>query len=285
MSSADQSVNFIWHLMDGQIEARYVRRRDDRYICYLSVMTGCSLGCKMCHLTQTGQTRARDLALHEVYMQAREVVGWVKRQVEAGDIPVARGVDFSFMARGDFFANQALMDQADDLVRGLERIARSAGLTSRVKISTIMPRALGDRQLSAIFRQARPDIYYSLYSLQPAFRRTWLPRAMDPMEALMELRSWQRETRKIIVLHGAFIAGENDDAESIQAMGEAVKIARLRVDFNLVRYNPFSELQGIEANVDRCVTHIVKAFPGCNIKVVDRVGPDVYASCGMFMPA
>ena len=54
VSQQDQSVNFVWHESEGQIEARYVRRRNDRFIVYLSVQTGCGLGCRMCHLTQTG---------------------------------------------------------------------------------------------------------------------------------------------------------------------------------------------------------------------------------------
>ncbi len=288
VSNDDASVNFVWPTADGQVEARYVRRREDRCIIYLSVMTGCGLGCKMCHLTQTRQTIARHLTVEEVQQQASTVLEWIQQALGAGAIPAVKGVDFSFMARGEFFANTSLLQRAAELLLSLEQLAAERGLDPRVKISTIMPRSLVRSGVSLIdiFGQTRPDIYYSLYSLDPSFRKQWLPRAIVPHTALQLLADWQRESRKIVVLHSAFIAGQNDSQESIQQMGEAVEMHRLRADYNVVRYNPFSPLQGIEtAHLDKCVEWLQQALPHSQIKVINRVGPDVYASCGMFVPA
>lgn len=285
VSQQDASVNFVWGSQAGQIEARYVRRRPDRFIVYLSVQTGCNLSCRMCHLTQSGQTRTVNLQPEEILIQARAVLDWYRAQQQAGAVSAATGVDYSFMARGDFMNNPALLNAADELISSLEAAAKEHGLSSRVKISTIMPRSLGDRTLESIFRQSTPDIYYSLYSVDPAFRERWLPRAMDVRPALDQLVDWQQASRKLVVLHSAFIAGENDSHESILGIGREVAESGLRCDYNVVRYNPYSRIHGAEtAHLSDCVSWLREALPTSVVTVIDRVGRDVYASCGMFVP-
>jgi len=51
-----------------------------------------------------------------------------------------------------------------------------------------------------------------------------------------------------------------------------------------VRYNPASPAQGVEADEDTINAYIAvlrERLP-CVVKVVERVGHDVKASCGMF---
>ncbi len=286
-SQLDGSVNFVWHLDRGQIEARYVRRVNERFIVYLSVQTGCALGCRMCHLTQSKQVAARDLTVAEILMQAETVLAWFQKMVGRGEIEAATVVDFSFMARGDFFNNPHLIAQADDLLRSLEEMARELNLQVRIKISTIMPRAIdGARLTEDVFRQSTPDLYYSLYSVDPHFRKRWLPRALNPESALAMLTGWQAQSRKLVILHSAFIAGENDSRASINAMAEMIWRNGLRCDYNVVRYNPFSDVFGAETpHLGYCVAWLKAALPQSHVKVIDRVGSDVYASCGMFNPA
>ena len=67
-SNQDASVNWDRPADIGRIEARYVRRCQDYVVAYLSSQTGCNQGCRMCHLTATGQTRLRDVT-HEEFLQ------------------------------------------------------------------------------------------------------------------------------------------------------------------------------------------------------------------------
>src|SRR6478736_5373443 len=73
-SSQDASINWDRPAEVGRIETRYVRRCQDYVVVYLSSQTGCAQGCRMCHLTATGQTRLRDATFDEMIEQARTVL-------------------------------------------------------------------------------------------------------------------------------------------------------------------------------------------------------------------
>src|SRR5437868_8509248 len=110
-SRQDASVNWDRPADVGRIEARYVRRRPDYVAVYLSSQTGCAQGCRMCHLTATGQTRLRDVTHEEFLEQAQTVLEYYRREA-----PPARSVHFNFMARGEPLANSILLAHADELL-------------------------------------------------------------------------------------------------------------------------------------------------------------------------
>src|SRR5438093_4388377 len=232
-SSQDASVNWDRPADVGRIEARYVRRCPDYFVVYLSSQTGCNQGCRMCHLTATGQTRLRD-AMHAEFIEQAETVLDYYRHSE----PPARTVHFNFMARGEPLANPVLLSHSDDLLGDLAQRAVALGLRPRYLVSTIFPRELGDRLLEDIFITPHPEIYYSIYSVNERFRRRWLPKALPVEEALDRLASWQRSSYKVCKIHYAFIAGENDSEADVHAICDALERRRLMVHVNIVRYNP-----------------------------------------------
>ncbi|WP_067840616.1 radical SAM protein [Nocardia lijiangensis] len=282
-STLDASVNFISPgRPSGMIEARYVRRQPDYFIVYVSSQTGCRKACRMCHLTQTGQVHADELTVDEIVGQATEVLSWY--DVHATP---AETVHFNFMARGEPFANPHILANGAELVGRLSMEAVRRELVPRVKFSSIFPDELTSvPSLARLFGGYAPDIYYSIYSVDPRFRRRWLPKAMDPDRALDMLRDYQLKTRKIPVLHFAFIAGENDSEESVHNICAMVNSKQLRVDVNIVRYNPHSPRVGQEPAEEilrRNAAIMEDALPGSRVKIIPRVGFDVKASCGMFV--
>jgi len=280
-SKEDASVNFIWKGdFPGMIEARYVRRSPEYFVCYLSSQSGCLQACRFCHLTATGQTSLIDVPISDILNQAKTVLEYAATQ-DASKI-----VHFSWMARGEPLANHYLLSNSRDLLTGLYEHARNYNLLPRYMISTIMPKTLQGKSLSDIFSFIHPTIYYSIYTLNPKFRTRWLPKAMNPELALDMLAEYQKYSGKLIRLHWALIKDENDNESDVLGIVEAVKNRKLRVDVNFVRYNPASEKHGLEASEETIVnlSNILKnELPESKIKIVARVGRDVHASCGMFV--
>jgi adenine C2-methylase RlmN of 23S rRNA A2503 and tRNA A37 len=280
-SGQDASVNWDRPADVGRLEARYVRRCPDYFVVYLSSQTGCAQGCRMCHLTATGQTRLRDAMIGEMIEQARTVLDHYRREAEP-----ARSVHFNFMARGEPLANKALLADADGLLGELSRLAVALGLRPRHLVSTIMPRELGNRPLEDVFVTHHPDVYYSIYSMSDRFRRRWLPKALPAEVALDRLASWQRSTHKIVSLHHAYIAGENDAEGDVHAMCDALEERRLMVHVNIVRYNSHDPsrhgVEPPEAILERNAAIYRSRLPNARVSVIARVGYDVAASCGMF---
>jgi 23S rRNA (adenine2503-C2)-methyltransferase len=279
-SAEDASVNWVAPSEEGLIEARYVRRAPSYFALYLSSQTGCRQACRMCHLTASGQTQTRDVALEE-YFEQTDVVLEHARTTEPADV-----VHYNFMARGEPLANSVVLRQSGALLDGLFVRAHAMGLRSRFLVSTIMPKTL-DRPLEAIFDRYLPEIYYSLYSMDDAVRRRWLPNALPAPEALDALAAWQRHSYKIVKIHFAFIEGVNDGEASVHAMCDAILERGLFVHVNVVRYNPPSSSHGREPNAEilgRNLRIFEERLPGARVKIVPRVGFDVSASCGMFVP-
>jgi adenine C2-methylase RlmN of 23S rRNA A2503 and tRNA A37 len=158
----------------------------------------------------------------------------------------------------------------------------------KFNVSTIFPTDYNPAQLLDNFSGLPITFYYSLYSLKPEFRRRWLPRALRPDVVLDVLADWQNVTGREVVLHWAFIEGENDSKRDIDDIVSAIDSRGLKVRMNIVRYNPFSAGQGREASEER-INEIYGqisrrlSLPGS--RIVPRVGFSVKASCGMFVQA
>lgn len=282
VSAEDQSRNFVLHTEDGgAIECRFVRREARYFIVYLSSHTGCRQACRFCHLTQTGQTMMTPVDLDGFIAQAKRVLAHYDEVAAAGE--PAEIVNFNFMARGEALSNPTVTGNWPALHGALSALAAERGLRPQFNVSTILPLDAWDFDLTRISGEG-VSLYYSLYALEPDFRKRWLPRAENPIGALVRLAIWQRATGGEVVLHWALIKDENDRPEQALAIARAVSMVGLKARFNLVRYNPFSDGQGQESDrVEEYFAAISKALGHPSSRIVPRVGFDVKASCGMFV--
>ena len=280
-SELDHSVNFVEQQLVGFLESRFVRKCDEYFIAYLSSQTGCNRGCTFCHLTATGQTSFTDSSHNDFMAQAIQVFKHYRNQNNP-----AKYMHYNFMARGEPLANQILLDSGDELLSKLGQIAKDEGLPAKFNISTIMPLTL-KKSLVDIFHYINPTIYYSLYSTNPEWRKKWMPGAMEVSKALELLAEYQDFSKKIIKIHFPFIAGENDSSEDVNNICDAIEKAGLICEFNLVRYNPASENQGIESSdlvIGQNIHLLMERFKfNTKVQIIPRVGFDVKASCGMFV--
>lgn len=277
-SELDESVNFVEKHLEGFLESRYVRRCKDYFVCYLSSHNGCNKGCKFCHLTATKQTSFDSSEHYDFLNQAQAV--W-KHYVSENN--PAKYVHFSFMARGEVLSNKEILSNGDKILFDLGQLARESGLYSKFCVSTIMPKNVSS--LTDIFRIMTPTIYYSLYSMDDSWRKDWIPAALPVEISLDLLADYQRLTKKIIKIHFPLIHNENDSEENLNEMCQSLKKRNMQCEFNLVRYNPFSEEQGRESDeetINSRMNFLRERFPG-SIKMINRVGFDVKASCGCFV--
>ena len=96
----------------------------------------------------------------------------------------------------------------------------------------------------------------------------------------------QQVTHKIPVLHWAYIEGQNDSVADTEAICMAIGELDLRIDINIVRYNPFDARFGLESDIsviERNMALLRESLPGSDVHTIERVGFDVAASCGMFV--
>lgn len=278
-SAQDSSVNFVEQQLVGFLESRFVRKRDDYFICYLSSQTGCNRGCTFCHLTATGQTSFTDSSHNDFLDQAMQVFKHYRRETVK-----AKYMHYNFMARGEPLANKVVLESGSELLLKLGQMALGEGLPAKFNVSTIMPSTFKG-SLVDVFPIVMPTIYYSLYSTNLSWRSTWLPGAMPVYEALVRLKEYQQFSKKIVKIHHAFIEFENDSYCDVVNMCDLIKSFGLICEFNLVRYNPANETQGKESDEKRLnflLDTLQERFKG-KVQMIPRVGFDVKASCGMFV--
>lgn len=284
-SHEDRSVNHVASAPDGGFwEARFVQRTDDYFICYVSSHTGCNQSCRFCHLTATGQTTMGPADVATYLAQVDQVLGTYRERLAQG-LPRATKLHYNFMARGEPLANPHFLAQSQAVFDGMGERAMALDLPASFKVSSILPRDL-NADLVEVLADPRAELYYSLYSMNPAFRKRWLPKALPAEEGLDRVADYQQRTGRRIALHWAFIAGQNDSEADVEAVLDAVVSRGIRAKFNLVRYNPHDARHGVEptqAVLDARFARIEAVLGEAGSRQVPRVGFDVKASCGMFI--
>lgn len=280
-SGQDASVNFVSH--DG-LEARYVRRTPERVIVYLSAQTGCRQGCVMCWLTAQNQREDRNASVVEILAQAKAVLNHYDEDVQERGI--AREIHFNFMARGEPLASSVIREELPEIVGSLAGLAGARGLPSKILISTIIPRLARKMDLVKWVGELPVEIYWSWYSPDPAFRREWLPGADDPVLSMDRIAELSRATNKPARIHFPLIGGENDSLNNAVRLVRALEMRRLRAKINLIHYNapPGDESQESSPSIYEAWSALLGKSPLVEkVQIVPRVGPDVAASCGMFL--
>lgn len=284
-SKVDESVNFIFTGdYPGKMEARYVRRKDYYFACYLSSQTGCNQACKMCHLTATKQYQFENVTLHGYLQQAQKVIDYYLEQKRPAQV-----IHFNFMSRGEALNNSHLTKENDyEILEALSKLAWHHKLHPRFNISTIMPKQF-NKDLLNCFPIIYPDFYYSIYSVNPKFRNEWLRNAQPVDVALSKFYEWQEITKKIVKLHWAYIKDENDSKQDVIDLCKVITESGLKTDINIVRYNPHSKDHGTESDwitFQRNFELMREYLPSnTKIDIIPRVGFDVFASCGTFATA
>lgn len=284
-SALDSSVNFVF---DTGVECRFVQRSTEYFIIYVSSHNGCNKACRFCHLTQTGQTDYKTTFYNQYLDQVKVVVDYWEKEVKP-NMPSPQKVHVNFMARGEPLDNPVLVRLWGQLSKDMDGMIKKATNVGQVKfkISTIMPKSefLYQDLVKNLKKGVPAEIYYSMYSVSEEFRKRWIPKAIHINDSLPIVKSLIDEGLDV-TFHHALIKGHNATIKDAKAFVATLRLFGISgVDFNLVRYNPFSSDQGVEAN-DRQIMNYLSVLKDCGlfkeVKMIPRVGFDVSASCGLF---
>ena len=305
--SNDGSINLIKPYGNSFIESRYVKRADNRISLYLSSHNGCKMNCKFCWLTQQKQTEFKHLSNQDYESQVDLLL------TEIASIPQKLPKDhirinINMMARGEPLANKNIINHYSDFYFKMVGQVTSRGYqTVKINLSTIMPHTVKHRSLESIFKFVPVSLYYSMYSLNPEFRKEWIPNGIDPRLALDKIKEYQMQcidnhVSFPVTFHWTFIEGQNDNQNDVENLIKEIK-SRDLIDakFNLVRYNPHpnqnyqespnyqelfdmvnSEIDSKETKSDNKIPKLGECSNRTPSRIVERVGYDSYVRCGMF---
>ena len=301
LSNLDDSVNMVSSGEDGKyIETRIVQRQQDELIIYVSSQTGCHQSCRFCFLTQSGQTSTDYESWEGIYTQINLALKNTRTRI---DTSIINTVNINFMARGDLLSNRYLLESWNYVVNriiNLIHLRLHDSIDVKFKISTIFPNDMYHQGFNYDERvytpepewlnkvlMAHTEIYYSLYSLNPTFRKKWIPKGSSPKL----IGDWFGGSRVIddiskFRLHYALIKGENDSASDANDILNWLVKYNIQTKINIVRYNPYDPSCGSESD-DKSIADyisILEAHPNVHsVQLVPRVGTDVKASCGQFI--
>jgi 23S rRNA (adenine2503-C2)-methyltransferase len=239
--------------------------------------------CKMCYLTQNGNTSFDHVDIPNYTKQITTVLDFYQKN----RIQTATRCNINFMARGEPLANKFVINHYPQLYDAMTETCAKYNLTMKPNISSIFPDTIRDHKLIDVFKDKPAYLYYSMYSLNEDFRRKWLPRALPYEMVLSKLKDYQLQSGHLLTFHWSLIKGENDSLDEAKRMADLFNKWDFNAKFQIVRFNKHPKLNYEEADLDRIneVFQIINAGLGNHEKsyIVPRVGRDVYASCGTFV--
>jgi len=251
------------------------------------------MGCKFCHLTHMGPEHQsmKGATLDDYRRQLAIVMEHVHKQTP---LPSSK-ININFMARGDCLANPTVVRQYASLYDSYKQLIVSSSQPAlKMNLSTIMPNVVRPHSLVDMFAGRPAYMYYSLYSTDEAFRKRWLPNAMPYQAALEKLHEYQQATGHELTFHWAFIRRQNDSPSQVDHLCRTIEAMRFSssTKFNLVRFNPPPGPEGHEMHEPDeeslrqlwVTINSVMQDKRQRGRIIDRVGKDVNASCGMFTP-
>lgn len=254
-SKIDKSVN----IFSEGFGCRFVQRSETYAILYLSVQDGCEQLCRFCWLTQNGNihnVRNADIGRLEDQVYKLEHLVFKAYPLEK--------LHINFMAKGE-----PLKVLTIELVQKLYAFIKhkfSAVPEIKFLISSIIPKGTTAHDLE-IFRLPYTKLYYSMYDI--VNRDALMPNAMPIEEAINLIR----QVNIKCTVHGAELNVSKQIADSHPIWYVADKV-------NIVRFNKHSRENKLQEAAGSMFKGLIPTVP---VKHIERVGEDVYASCGMFI--
>lgn len=216
-SESSKSQKLVFHntVIGGTFEtASFIDQ--DSTICNIcvSVMAGCSMGCKICGTTYVSDRFERVLSADEIVTQICRAL--LKRPENLKQISSLR---IGLMGNGESFAN------IDNVVEAIEKFSSISPLpilrfnisTIGVNLEKIIPLIDTANKLENELR-----LQYSLITRDDSVRHTLLPKAEKQCVAIPYFDRYALSTKTIVKYNVPLIKGINDSEDCLKLLGEFI---------------------------------------------------------------
>ncbi len=273
------------------IEMSLLFNKEDKDVVCVPTHHFCSLGCKMCHLTNKGLNKEMVPITVDYFIpcliDTLTIDG--KRRTSKENLLI------SFMGVGEPLLNLELIEEVYKIESYLKEVLgyRHIGYA----ISTMMPNDNMKKLNDLVLKLGIPlKVHFSLHTPIDERRKELIPSTKvtveDALKSLMDYRfsfqqmpdlvseyKWLHRTTDPTEIHYTLIANVNDTEEERKAMISLLKQYPISIKF--IRFNPIHELERSQ-NETSWVYSIQKEIPSLRIKTYSPPGKEVGSSCGEF---
>lgn len=261
--SADETVKYLFELIDGECIESVLMRYKYGYTLCVSSQVGCKMGCAFCASTLGGFVRS---------LTASEILGQIHAAQRDRQVRVSHVV---LMGMGE------PLDNFDNVMRFLSLVSDDRGLNIGMRNISLSTCGLVPRIYDLMERNLQLTLSISIHAPNDAIRQKIMPvsRRYSMQELLRACRAYAAHTGRRISFEYTMIQGVNDSDACAAEL--ARRLRGMLAHVNLIPANEFKE-----SPFARSRTEQVERFAsvlrqhGVNATIRRSLGSDIDASCG-----
>ena len=263
LESADETVKYLFRLIDGECVESVLMRYKYGYTLCVSSQVDCKMGCAFCASTLGGFVRS---------LTASEILSQIHAAQRDRGVRVSHVV---LMGMGE------PLDNFDNVMRFLDLVGDEKGLNISMRNISLSTCGLVPRIYDLMDRHYPLTLSISIHAPNDEIRSRIMPvnRRYPIGELLRACRDYADATGRRISFEYTMIRGVNDaDACARELAG---RLRGMLAHVNLIPANEFSESPFARSGADR-VEHFAEVLRanGVNATIRRSLGSDIDASCG-----
>lgn len=289
---ADASIKCVFEVERKYIEMTLLQNRDDTDVICVPTHHFCSLGCKMCHLTNNSLNKCSTPITYEYF---REALGnTICNQNTLVRRSNKKKLLVSFMGVGEPTLNFDLISQLNS---DIEELKREFGYEKiGLAMATMMPTDAFRKITTKVYQENIPlKVHFSMHSPKDAVRSDLIPASKNSVKEcldmlkeyadtissnkkIMENFSECHRTGDLVEIHYTLIDGVNDSDEDLALICNYLREYGFTIKF--IRFNPKEDMY-ISTKEEQWV-NTIKNETSSRVKTYCPPGKNVGSSCGEF---
>ena len=261
--SADETVKYLFRLIDGECIESVLMRYKYGYSLCVSSQVGCKMGCAFCASTLGGFVRS---------LTASEILGQIHAAQRDRNIRVSHVV---LMGMGE------PLDNYDNVMRFLDLVSDERGLNIGMRNISLSTCGLVPRIYDLMERNYQLTLSISIHAPNDEIRQKIMPvsKRYSMQDLLNACRAYASHTGRRISFEYTMIRGVNDSDACARELAQ--KLRGMLAHVNLIPANEFSESPFARSRTEQ-VDHFASILRknGVNATIRRSLGNDIDASCG-----